>query len=388
MKNLINILIITGVTLSSFTTLRIGFIGPSELILLLAVLLIIISNRGLLLIKNNIFIWFWIIFLLSICFSTILSFYYSGNLKGDMLYEVIAYVFTIVLIISYYTHFLRLKKKEIDKLLYRFYIINSIIFVLIFIYSKIYKSILGVKLYYGERLSLFSENPHQLSLYIGVIILFGLLFINKPLLSLKNSIIFINSIVLINIGISTLSTTFKVSLTISLIIILVFTILNLISNKKTRYSVMAIFILVSMVAILYIFIFHFEFIYNIFANDENGLGRIWLWSEALKYSADNVFVGYGFGTVIEVESNVIDTSEAHNILLDILLKAGLLPAIIFVILILYTLFKMRYHSIYLGMVLFVFTYSMAGFTLKRVILWFVIIILYILVTKSKNRIKV
>lgn len=388
MKNLINILIITGVTLSSFTTLRIGFIGPSELILLLAVLLIIISNRGLLLIKNNIFIWFWIIFLLSTCFSTILSFYYSGNLKGDMLSEVIAYLFTIVLIISYYTHFLRLKKKEIDKLLYRFYIINSIIFVLIFIYSKIYKSILGVKLYYGERLSLFSENPHQLSLYIGVIILFGLLFINKPLLSLKNSIIFINSIVLINIGISTLSTTFKVSLTISLIIILVFTILNLISNKKTRYSVMAIFILVSMVAILYIFIFHFEFIYNIFANDENGLGRIWLWSEALKYSADNVFVGYGFGTVIEVESNVIDTSEAHNILLDILLKAGILPAIIFVILILYTLFKMRYHSIYLGMVLFVFTYSMAGFTLKRVILWFVIIILYILVTKSKNRIKV
>ncbi|WP_040808118.1 O-antigen ligase family protein [Mammaliicoccus vitulinus] len=388
MKNLINILIITGVTLSSFTTLRIGFIGPSELILLLAVLLIIISNRGLLLIKNNIFIWFWIIFLLSTCFSTILSFYYSGNLKEDMSSEVIAYLFTIVLIISYYTHFLRLKKKEIDKLLYRFYIINSIIFVLIFIYSKIYKSILGVKLYYGERLSLFSENPHQLSLYIGVIILFGLLFINKPLLSLKNSIIFINSIVLINIGISTLSTTFKVSLTISLIIILVFTILNLISNKKTRYSVMAIFILVSMVAILYIFIFHFEFIYNIFANDENGLGRIWLWSEALKYSADNVFVGYGFGTVIEVESNVIDTSEAHNILLDILLKAGILPAIIFVILILYTLFKMRYHSIYLGMVLFVFTYSMAGFTLKRVILWFVIIILYILVTKSKNRIKV
>lgn len=384
MKNLINFLIIIGVTLSSFTTLRIGFIGPSELILFIAGLLIIIYYKGLFMIRNDIYIWFWISFLLFICISTIISIYCNGNFKINMISEIIAYIFTFSLIILYYTHFLRLSAKEIKKIMYIYYMFNSIIFIPLFIYSKIFNSLISFQLYYGDRLSLLSDNPHQLSLYMGVIVLLGLSFITKPLISVKNIIIIFNSVILTDIGLSTLSTTFKVSLTVSVIIILLTTVLNAISNRKSKYNFTIIILLISLIYILYIIIFDFEIVYNIFANDENGLGRLWLWSEAISYSINNTFMGYGLGTVIQVESSVIDTSEAHNILLDILLKAGIIPTIIFIILILNTIFKMKSNSIYLGLVLFIFMYSMAGFTLKRVIIWFVIIVLGVLISKTQN----
>lgn len=388
MIRLINFLIIIGITLTSFTTLRIGFIGPSEFILFLAILLIFINNKGNLVIFNNIYIWFWVIFLLSICISTIVSFVYSGAYRDDVISELIAYLFTIGLIISYYTHFSKIDKKQINNLLYRFYQFNSFLFILIYLYSLKSNTFLGFNLFYGERLSMFSENPHQLSLYIGVIIFLGLIFIRKQIISKNNLLIFINTVFLIIIGVSTLSTTFYVSLIISIFVSVSYSVIKMIHRDRTRIYIIIIYLLILTLILVNIYIFRFDIIYNIFANDENGLGRLWLWKEAINYSIDNLFFGYGFGTVIEIDSTLIDTSEAHNIILDILLKGGILSSIVFISLMFYTIYKVRVNSVYLGLVFFIFIYSMAGFTLKRVILWFVIIILNILVEKSIKELRV
>src|SRR5699024_5284908 len=229
--------------------------------------------------------------------------------------------------------------------------------------------------FYGERLSMFSENPHQLSLYIGVIIFLGFIFIRKQIISKNNLLIFINTVFLIIIGVSTLSTTFYVSLIISIFVSVSYSVIKMIHRDRTRIYIIIIYLLILTLILINIYIFRFDIIYNIFANDENGLGRLWLWKEAINYSIDNLFFGYGFGTVIEIDSTLIDTSEAHNIILDILLKGGILSSIVFISLIFYTVYKVRINSVYLGLVFFIFIYSMAGFTLKRVILWFVIIIL-------------
>lgn len=377
-------MLVLGVVLSSFTQLRIGPVGPSEILLFCLILITLILTKGNWVIHKNIYNIFWIIFLFTTVFFTLVFGIIESNLNFFHVREFLSYIFIFFFVLFLFNYYENQDYKKIEKILMYIYIVSSALIIPIYIYSLFSTNLLGYQLYFGERLRLLSDNPHQLSSYIGPIVILGLKYFSRNLFTFKNILLSINTIILTSIGISTLSTTFYIAIIISLIIVIVLNVRNytrIFNNYKYLVSSISCAMLILILSILF---FRLDLIYNIFLSDENGVGRIMLWISAVYLSLQNYFFGYGFGTVIPISSNIIATSEAHNLLLDILLKGGILPAVLLFILFIYTLYKFLPYKLYTAIFIFICIYSFAGFTLKRIIFWYLIVTIFVIISKRRR----
>lgn len=382
MNKIIGLSILLGVVFSSFTQLRIGMIGPSEIFLLLAILLVIISKKGDIVIHKNIYNTFWVIFFFFISVSTLVFGFLDGNISIAYFIELSSYIFVFITVLMWFNFYIEQKTVMLERLMYYVYIVSSILLIIMYIFTFFSTNFFGIQLYFGERLRLLSENPHQLSTYIGPILIIGLQYFDNKILSMKNILLGINSILLFFIGLGTLSTTFYVAITLSFVFIFFLNIAWFLKSINKYLVVSLVFLIFS--GILSFLYFRLDLIYRIFLSDENGVGRLLLWSEAIVLSAKNFFIGHGLGSVIPTTNSSEDTILAHNLILDVLLKGGIIPALTLLIMFIYSFYKFKSYKIYSTVLFFIVIYSIAGFTLNRVIFWFFIVTIFVLILKKRG----
>lgn len=383
-KNIVGVwdfFLIIGVLTSAMTELRIGKIGVSEVFLFLWMLKVIIQNMKSF--SINIYIYFWIIFI----FSMTLGLLYSKLTSVDSNFSVTSiityiYFFLFVFALSQYSRNIELSKGKI--------ILKKIYFWGFYIYSFLYvvaitsPSIFGFNLWYGPRLSILSTNPHQFIFIITPLLLLGIyLYKEGDISSLyEKYIVIIGTILFFWMGLETESSTFIGTVTIILIANILF------GNYMIPRKVKPFFLRIATISLIIAFVsiisdLLYEFILTFIRSDENGLGRIDLWFLGIEKFLVSPIFGLGFGSYIQNQIPGV-FMEAHNIYIDVATRGGLISLLSLIGVFVYVFVKSNSKIVIINFLLFFTLYGMAGFTLRRITMWFFLIFLIYISKKQIN----
>ncbi|GAB3042064.1 hypothetical protein GCM10027286_00090 [Virgibacillus ainsalahensis] len=373
--NFWDIILIIGVIAAPMTTLRVGKIGISELFLFVWSFKILINLKFK--IKINYFILFW--FLFDIFLLMGLSYRYLNSIyTGSFLSESITFVFFNFIILAFSQYFRLTSYDKLISVLKKIFLYGFIVYFSLYIYSiLVSQTLLGYPLwYFGERLSLLADNPHQLVFLLGPLVLVGLFLLS---INTYNNIsvkahVFVMIVLLLWMTMETKSSTVIAVFTMLVAYILFTSIRGGNSPKKQiLFLGMKIAFLVSLIMIFISPIIEGVIIF--INSDVNGIGRIKLWWEGIGNIWASPIVGLGPGAHINVGNSF---GEAHNTYIDIALRSGLLGMFVYVVLLGWSLYKTRKNVFATSIVLFFVLYGMAGYSIRRVTLWFfIMVVVYI-----------
>ncbi len=171
-------------------------------------------------------------------------------------------------------------------------------------------------------------------------------------------------------GIQTKSSTFIATLFVIVIYILLF---KPIAKERGKQRGLIIGMKISFLLIVIIIGYNvvFDYFIKFIESDPNGVGRFILWEKGIKKGMENPIFGLGPGAhLYDPYMNLF--MEAHNTYIDITLRAGILGLILYLT-ILYKSIKNTKTNVYAtSIILFFCLYGMAGFSIRRITLWFFI----------------
>lgn len=372
-------LLIISAVMSPMNYLRIWKIGPSELMCLIWSINQIYRFRYIK--RDNILYKFWIIFLFSITMGTIYSLIF--NIDGLRIQDIFTYLYLAFISISIYIKFITKEKQYIIKIFKKICEYSTIWYLLLYIYSRVISyRIIGIMLWYGNgyRFSGGADNPHQLAILLGAVLFGNLYFMFDKKLGFKYRIKFL-ILLLISFFISmeTKSSTFIVAISITFLIAIYNFLLQNINNNSHK-----IILKLMPILILLIFFVYYDFFISIISSyiesDVNGLRRLEIFKSAKDAISKNVFFGIGPGVhgYNELEGNI----ELHNTYLEIIAMSGLLGFSAFLKLTFKMFGRFKKNYILLLPIIFLYSYGLAGFAMRRLIYWIVTTILLTIVSKD------
>ena len=145
------------------------------------------------------------------------------------------------------------------------------------------RSLFGYPLWYGDRLSILANNPHQFVFFIGPAILVGLFLINIKYISSKTKRFFSYIVILgfLFMGIQTKSSTFIATLFVIVIYILLF---KPIAKERGKQRGLIIGMKISFLLIVIIIGYNvvFDYFIKFIESDPNGVGRFIIWEKVLR----------------------------------------------------------------------------------------------------------
>lgn len=352
--------LIFGLITASMTKFRLFYIGISEILLFLFMIVTIIKYNKNLIMSNTSFLF--LIMIISMIFGTVFGTFRQTSIEINY-YEVFNFSFLFIFVFSLENYW-KNRKPNIKLILKKYTLYSLIILGFLFLWTKfVGHNILFWDLYFGgSRLSLLAENPHQLVRSTGVLIILSFMFLYEE----KKIIYFIAIIIFTLISIETKSSTFLATIVFLIIIYVAHYIYD-----KTNIAVILILVSLSFI-ILLSNLEHATYRINQFIeSDPNGEERLLLWKTAFIQSRNYFIFGNGFGPQLEFGS--ITKLDVHNTLLDILLRGGLISLVIFLI-IMFQSFKKTFfnkkHFFYI--VLYFLLYGIAGVVMRNQIFWFFI----------------
>lgn len=383
--NVWDYILIIGILTATMTELRVGKIGISEVLLSLWIVKTTIRFKDIFIV--NIYILFWIIFIFCMAVGTFIANINNINSSTSMT-SIFTYFFFFIFTFSLSQYARNISYEKGMEILKKIYFGGLYLYGFLYIFAFfIGPTILGFDLWYGPRLSILASNPHQFVFIVAPLLLLGIyLFKEGNLNSLyQKSLIAIGTLLFLWMGIETGSSTFIGSIAIILIVNLFF--INPFKLQKKSLILSRLLIAVSLLCLVLLLANPIsQFIYSFIESDENGLGRITLWLLGIEKVLISPIFGLGFGTYIETGGNSF-FQEAHNVYIDIATRGGLISLTVFLGAIFYSLFKLRSNLYAVNFILFFISYGMAGYTVRRVTMWFFIIMLFYLGDKYSNRYK-
>ena len=368
-----SILIIVGTIIAPMTGFRIWKIGPGEVICLLCGLSTFEDIRFLNI--NNIFVKFWGIFLAVTSVGTFWGILYYPEETFPIQMVTWVYLAIVCICLS-----LVILKEPYE----RIYLIISYIsygaviwYMFLFLYSK-YVSFyfFGAPLWYNNtRFTGGATNPHQVAilLCISAVILIGLLLDRNNFWSFLLRIpLLVGALFLLS---KTESSTAIMAVWVGVIIVIWKTI-----EKKTGNNNM--YIPSSIMILLLVLLFYGEAIYNSFMDwveaDPNGVGRFHIFSTFPINFFKSPLFGLGPG------NHALDgLMEFHNTYLEILAMSGIIGGIVFLIFTIRLIRLLNHEPVSIGVMTSLYVYGFAGFGMRRLVYWMVIVLVYALaVTNS------
>jgi O-antigen ligase len=379
------ILLVVGVISAPMTTFRIWKLGIAEVSILLWSIKILLDNK--LKFKFDYFIL--LTLLLNACLFMGFSYRIFFNINtGDYLEESITYMFFnfFIIVLSQYLQMTNIK--EILFILKRIFWSGFFVYFCLYLYSIfISHTIFGRNLWYGdgERLSILADNPHQFVFFIGPVSIIGLFLIKINFINTRyeKNFTYIAILGYIIMGIETKSSTLLATYVSIILIIFLFNASAMKSSKKK--SLLIGMKLVFLIILFMIFLFPIRDIINTFIeSDPNGLGRFTLWESGIKIAMQNPLFGLGPGAHI-FNPYMMSFEEAHNTYVDIALRGGIFALIIYLTILFKSLIITKHNVYATSIILFFCLYGMAGFSYRRITLWFFIMtIVYIFKKSIKN----
>lgn len=361
-------LLIIGVITSPMTSLRVWKVGIAELSIFIWSIRMIV--KGKFKIKVDQYILFFLLFDMCL-FLGFANRRFKGIYTGSPIDESMTFIYFTIFIIALSQFLQKTTKDKILKIYEKIFTWGFIIYFGLYLFSiTISKSIFGYPLWYGDRLSILANNPHQFVFFVGPAILLGLLLVGVKYTHSKVKILltYVAAVGFFYMGIQSKSSTFFATIFVIIIYILLF---KPIAKEKGKQRGLIIGMKISLLLIVIIIGYNvvFDYFIKFVESDPNGIGRLILWKKGIKKAIENPVFGLGPGAhLYDPYLNIF--MEAHNTYIDIVLRAGIVGLILYLA-ILYKSIKGTKINVYATSIIFFFClYGMAGYSIRRITLWF------------------
>ena len=365
-------LLIIGLALAPMTGLRIWKIGPGEILCLIWGIRHLFKRH----IERSDIFYFFLFFIIALC---------AGSIIGSMVAprelskaDLFTWIYLGVIAVSLYEG-LKTNQLEYNESLFYWFSVTSIIWYLfLFIYSKIISGyFFGAPIWYASsRFSGGGTNPHQIA-----VLLCGLAFVFVRKIYSKSHVVlnYLFLIICIFLLFETKSTTGLMAVSVGLIIMFFHWYAKVTSGHRIAAFSVLFFVIIGIMLINITFIYNF--FYNWISSDANGIGRLVIFSSFPKAFLKSPVFGLGPGT-----HGMNGKIEFHNAYLEVLAATGLFGGSIFFY---YSarMFKNLFKADWtLSLIaISIYTYCLAGFAMRRLVFWGMIIYISIISEQKLKR---
>ena len=374
-------ILMLGLFLTPFTSLRFGFAGPGELLILLSCLVALFSGNFLIRTDSRlkVFYKFWFLFLLVSSIGLYYNNFFTHSPSGtheSMIFDLFSYIFILltIIIIGHYASNNPDFSVSFFKRLFTYW---GITYVVLFIVSFMTPSIFGMPLRYDIYFSPLVENIHQAAM-ITCTMCFVMLY-----LGIKSNGAFVKlfyivaSFLFAAMALTSGSTKALLGVVVGSIICLV----HFVGYRPTGKGRMIInftsFFISLAFMLVFLSIYFDELIYlaiQFFTENDGADGsRQKIYTSGFVNGLNSPYFGFGPGAHVPYKGSFWD---AHNSTLTIFLQAGFIGVLIFVWFNIKVLQKLSIHFALFGAIAAIGMYVIGGDILRRLPIWIVLIGLY------------
>ena len=390
----IEFLLITSICLMPFTKLKfIGPVGPSELLVLVIWVIIIVKNKGMIHMPRRLSFFTttlrnYIILCVIGFFCNLFNYSISGNFSSSLnsaLFDFLSYCFNLLTL--YEIEFLMIKEEiDAEYLLNKVVNVNCLVMPILYIVSRFTRTLFGMRLLYAGYFAPFANNLHHTSMYLLPLAFLSLYFFANDSSVVKKVIYIAATVFFAYCAIDTGSTKAVLSVVAGAVAsaFYMFTTRKGKINKST--TLLIIFVVIA--AIVFV-VFNFDSVWQYaseyFVENDGGGGRSSIWTSGLNKWTESPILGLGPGSHSEFGGGT-KNADAHNTFLAVMLQTGLAGLILYLIMWYKTIKKGMNNGYILAMYLTFLVYSAGGDTLRRIPVWVFSVLAYYVLEKKNTKV--
>tara|TARA_Y100001970_G_scaffold287402_1_gene411988 strand:- start:879 stop:2090 length:1212 start_codon:yes stop_codon:yes gene_type:complete len=372
-------LLLIGFFFTPFTSLRIGPIGPGEMLILLSLFFALLGSKGLILIDKRIQVItnFWCLFI----FIALSGFFYNhlflGSASGHFssaIFDLSSYLF-VLLSVLITGHLMRFNEIDESKFFYNLFKSWAVAYSILYIISFFTPTIFGLPLATneGKNFSPLVDNIHQAS-SLTCAMVFVMIYMGTLVEDNKRKFFYIISAILFAPMAVTSGSSKALFGIIFGAIIGVTT--YLFFKQSGKYKVLINFIssLVLISFLLGVFAVYFNIITSagieLFQDADPRNSRQTLYWSSIQHGLESFLIGYGPGSHTPFRQ---DFWDAHNTILTVFLQSGILGVLVLIYFGLRLFGKLSNHYAIVGAFGAVSIYVLGGDVLRRLPIWILLL---------------
>tara|TARA_Y100001936_G_scaffold46282_1_gene45155 strand:- start:13897 stop:15114 length:1218 start_codon:yes stop_codon:yes gene_type:complete len=374
-------ILMLGLFLTPFTSLRFGFAGPGEILILFATMIAIFSGGFLIRVDSRlrIFYYFWIIFLtvsiLGLYFNNFFSYIPSGTVES-MVFDLFSYIF-IILTIVVIGHYASQNDDFSVTFFKRLFIYWGFAYVVLFAISFITPSIFGMPLRYHEYFSPLVKNIHQASM-VTAAMSFVMLYLGIKSQSILSKLLFFVATVLFAVmALTSGSTKAMLGIVVGALICVIHFIGYRPTGRGRVFINMTTFFITFAFLLVFLFLYTDELIFlavQFFTENDGADGsRQKIYLTGFLNGLNSPLIGFGPGAHVPYKGGFWD---AHNSTLTIFLQAGFIGVLTFIWFNMRILMKLSINFALFGAIAAIGMYIIGGDILRRLPIWIILVGLY------------
>ena len=365
-------LLVVGLVLSPMTGLRIWKIGPAEVLVLVWCLKYVPRKK----ISSSDLALFFGLFLGSMALGTMWGLFFAREelvLSGWATWIYLAFAS-----LGMYEGLRRNGWEYNERLLYSFATLAVLWNIALYALAITgLRSLLGAPLWYYHRYSAGGTNPHQIAIMMcGLTFIFAREIVQRRKL-LWNLILMAGSSVIL---LATESSTAIMALALGMMVELILIVNNRMFGRGRHFRLIIVEVLVAGFILLIFYRLIYRFAYNWISSDSNGLGRIAIFSNIRNTFTKGPLFGLGPGMHSRGDGGRL--IEYHNTYLEVLAASGLCGFFALVQFTVRLLKKTTSDNTFLPVIAALYTYGLAGFGMRRLIYWGILVFVFTIVTQK------
>lgn len=370
-------ILLFGLFLTPFTSLRFGFVGLGEILIAISCVFNLTAAHSRILIDARIrmIYVFWFVFLsaslLGLFYNAIFLGFSSGS-PDTAAFDFLAYLY-ILFFIFQIGHLARSGRINVAHFFKRLFELWAVFYILLYGLSFFTSSIFGLPLRYHAYFSPLVDNLHQaasITCSMGFIMLY--LFAQSRSLVAK-LFYMISAVLFAKMALDSGSTKAFLGVWAGAVSSLTFLVLYRSSDRNTK--VFSVFTLILFVSITFFYLtFNYEMVRNtairFFQENDVGNARGTLYTVGFGHGLKSFLFGYGPGPQCPFGGKFWD---AHNTSLTIFLQGGLLGILAFVPMVTKLARNITVHFALTGALTAIGMYALGGDILRRLPIWIMIV---------------
>lgn len=371
-------LLLIGFFFTPFTSLRLGPIGPGEVLILASGFFAILGSQGGLYLDRRIKVVtnFWIPFLA----VTICGFFYNSLFLGlasghlsSIIFDLFSYIF-VLLSILLAGHVSRLEGADAGKFFRKLFASWAIAYSVLYLISFLTPSIFGLTLVYDERsFTPLVENVHQASSLTCAMPFVMIFMATQTKIRIEKVIYVVSAVLFVFMALASGSTKALMGIVAGTLVSII-TLLFLKQSGKHRILINFISITLLLFSIIVFITIFFNLItstgFAFFQENDTGGGRQTLYWSAFQHGLESFIIGYGPGSHTPFRQ---DFWDAHNTLLTIFLQSGILGIFILIYFGVRLFGRLKNHYAIIGAFAAVSMYVLGGDVLRRLPIWILLL---------------
>lgn len=377
-KTLFSYVLIVGTTMSLFTSLRFSFFGLGELLIIFTFFLTNFKKIPIFNLQNYPFTIFWVIYIFSALIGSLFNLAFINNQTGSLeklSIDLFAYIFILA---TSFTLEANINLKAINpwNILKGFILFSSSILTLLLVISFFTDGFFGLKLMYEKNFAPMVDNVHQIAMFYILLpfLCLGIYLKEIEINPKKNNFVrFVTYFSLLSatayMAITATATKSIIGFWLGVICLIFF---YLISKSGSILRSLFIYLLFVLIALLFFYLDLYSMFIKFFTEADVDGGRAYFYGTAINLFSESPVFGRGPGGHIWMGQQYWDV---HQTFLTILVQAGVIGFVSFLLLLMRFLKDIFKESIFLASMVPLLIYALGGDILRRLPVWILIILL-------------